>query len=62
MNQLGLPQMATDVKSLMDGSLIAKVQTILTDYDNIRRQVNEAVEKERDVGNKITEDILTVLG
>lgn len=62
MNQLGLPQMATDVKSLMDGSLIAKVQTILTDYDNIRRQVNEAVEKERDVGNKITEEILKVLG
>lgn len=62
MNQLGLPQMATDVKSLMDGSLIAKVQTILTDYDNIKRQVNEAVEKERDVGNKITEDILKVLG
>ncbi|WP_130830745.1 colanic acid biosynthesis pyruvyl transferase WcaK [[Erwinia] mediterraneensis] len=62
MNQLGLPQMATDVKSLMDGSLIGKVQTILADYDNIRRQVNEAVEKERDVGNKITEDILKVLG
>lgn len=62
MNQLGLPQMATDVKSLMDGSLIDKVQTVLADYDNIKLQVDRAVANEREIGNRITEEILKVLG
>jgi len=62
MNQLGLPQMATDVKSLMDGSLIDKVKTVLADYDNIKLKVNTAVANEREIGNRITEEILKVLG
>jgi colanic acid/amylovoran biosynthesis protein len=62
MNQLGLPQMATDVKSLMDGSLIDKVKTVLADYDNIKLKVDTAVANEREIGNRITEEILKVLG
>ncbi|WP_239954475.1 colanic acid biosynthesis pyruvyl transferase WcaK [Pantoea sp. Z09] len=62
MNQLGLPQMATDVKSLMDGSLIGKVKKVLADYDAIKQQVDTAVAHEREVGNRITEEILNVLG
>ena len=62
MNQLGLPQMATDVQSLMDGSLIDKVQTVLADYDNVKQKVNTAVAQEREIGNRITEEILNVLG
>jgi colanic acid/amylovoran biosynthesis protein len=62
MNQLGLPQMATDVKSLMDGSLIDKVKTVLADYDNIKHKVDTAVANEREIGNRITEEILKVLG
>jgi colanic acid/amylovoran biosynthesis protein len=62
MNQLGLPQMATDVQSLMDGSLIDKVQAILADYDTIKQNVETAVAHEREVGNRITEEILNVIG
>ncbi len=58
MNQLGLPQMATDVQSLMDGSLIDKVQSVLADYDAIKQNVAAAVAHEREVGNRITEEIL----
>ncbi|MGA7507533.1 MAG: colanic acid biosynthesis pyruvyl transferase WcaK [Erwinia billingiae] len=62
MNQLGLPEMATDVKSLMDGSIIAKVNAILDNYDEVKQQVNNAVEQERILGNKITEDVVKILG
>jgi colanic acid/amylovoran biosynthesis protein len=62
MKQLGLPQMATDVQSLMDGSLIDKVQTVLADYDNVKRKVDTAVAQEREIGNRITAEILNVLG
>lgn len=62
MNQLGLPEMATDVKSLMDGSIIDKVNRVLADYDSVKQQVNAAVELERVNGNKITEEIVNVLG
>ncbi|KHE00471.1 colanic acid/amylovoran biosynthesis protein [Pantoea sp. PNA 14-12] len=62
MNQLGLPQMATDVQSLMDGSLIDKVQSVLADYDAIKQNVAAAVAHEREVGNRITEEILNVIG
>nr|MBA2814743.1 amylovoran biosynthesis protein AmsF [Candidatus Pantoea persica] len=37
MNQLGLLQMATDVKSLMDGSLIYKLKHVLAEYDAIKQ-------------------------
>lgn len=62
MNQLGLPEMATDVKSLMDGSIITKVNGILDNYDVIKQQVDSAVEQERVLGNKITEDVVKILG
>lgn len=62
MNQLGLPEMATDVKSLMDGSIITKVNTILDNYDAVNLQVAQAVEQERVLGNKITEDVVKILG
>lgn len=62
MKQLGLPQMATDVQSLMDGSLIDKVQTVLADYDNVKHKVDTAVAQEREIGNRITAEILNVLG
>ena len=54
--------MATDVKSLMDGSLIGKVKEVLANYDGIKQQVDTAVACEREVGNRITEEILNVLG
>lgn len=62
MNQLGLPEMATDVKSLMDGSIITKVIGILDNYDVVKQQVDSAVEQERVLGNKITEDVVKILG
>ncbi|WP_034943049.1 colanic acid biosynthesis pyruvyl transferase WcaK [Erwinia oleae] len=62
MNQLGLPDMASDVKSLMDGSIIAKVNGILDNYESVKQQVDLAVEQERILGNKITEDVVRVLG
>lgn len=62
MNQLGLPEMATDVKSLMDGSIITKVNGILDNYDVVKHQVDSAVEQERVLGNKITEDVVKILG
>ncbi|QEW31520.1 colanic acid biosynthesis pyruvyl transferase WcaK [Erwinia billingiae] len=62
MNQLGLPEMATDVKSLMDGSIITKVNVILDNYDVVKQQVDSAVEQERVLGNKITEDVVKILG
>ncbi|NIF24603.1 colanic acid biosynthesis pyruvyl transferase WcaK [Candidatus Pantoea multigeneris] len=62
MNQLGLPQMATDVQSLMDGTLIDKVHTVLADYDNVKHKVAAAVENERVIGNRITAEILNVVG
>lgn len=58
MNQLGLPEMSSDVKSLMDGSLINKVNDILENYDVIKQQVDTAVAQERVRGNKITEDVV----
>lgn len=60
MNQLGLPEMATDVKSLMDGTIINKVNGILDNYDAVKQQVNSAVSEEQKRGNQITEDILMV--
>ncbi|MFC0138800.1 colanic acid biosynthesis pyruvyl transferase WcaK [Erwinia mallotivora] len=60
MNQLGLPEMATDVKSLMDGTIINKVNGILDNYDTVKQQVNSAVSEEQKRGNQITEDILMV--
>jgi colanic acid/amylovoran biosynthesis protein len=62
MNQLGLPEMATDVKSLMDGSIITKVNGILDNYDVVKQQVDSAVGQERVLGNKITEDVVKILG
>lgn len=62
MNQLGLPEMATDVKSLMDGSLITKVHGILDNYDAVKQQVDTAVALERVLGNRITEDVVKILG
>nr|WP_024965028.1 colanic acid biosynthesis pyruvyl transferase WcaK [Pantoea sp. IMH] len=62
MNQLGLPDMATDVKSLMDGSIITKVNGILDNYEAVKQQVDLAVEQERILGNKITEDVVRILG
>jgi colanic acid/amylovoran biosynthesis protein len=46
----------------MDGSLIDKVKTVLADYDNIKLKVDTAVANEREIGNRITEEILKVLG
>lgn len=62
MNQLGLPLMATEVKSLMDGSLITRVKSVLADYPAIKQQVATAVAHEREVGNRIIADILNKLG
>ncbi|MDW8847204.1 colanic acid biosynthesis pyruvyl transferase WcaK [Erwinia sp. MMLR14_017] len=62
MNQLGLPEMATDVKSLMDGSIIAKVNGILDNYDAVKQQVDNAVAQEKILGNTITEDVVKILG
>lgn len=62
MNQLGLPEMATDVKSLMDGSIITKVNGILDNYDAVKQQVDSAVAQERILGNSITEDVVKILG
>lgn len=60
MNQLGLPEMATDVKSLMDGTIISKVYGILDNYEAVKQQVDSAVALERVLGNNITEDVVSV--
>ncbi|WP_158783541.1 colanic acid biosynthesis pyruvyl transferase WcaK [Pantoea sp. BAV 3049] len=60
MNQLGLPEMASDVKSLMDGTIISKVYGILENYEAVKQQVDSAVAQERVLGNTITEDVVRV--
>ncbi|MTD26408.1 colanic acid biosynthesis pyruvyl transferase WcaK [Erwinia sorbitola] len=62
MNQLGLPEMASDVKSLMDGSIITRVNNVLDNYDAVKQQVDQAVEQERILGNRITDDVVKRLG
>lgn len=62
MKQLGLPEMASDVQSLMDGSIISKVNGVLDNYEAVEQQVARAVEQERVLGNKITADFIKSLG
>ncbi|CAO96376.1 colanic acid biosynthesis pyruvyl transferase WcaK [Erwinia tasmaniensis] len=62
MKQLGLPEMASDVQSLMDGSIISKVNGVLDNYEAVEQQVARAVEQERSLGNKITADFIKSLG
>lgn len=58
MNQLGLPDMAMDVKSLMDGTIIKKVNTILDDYAAVKQQVSRAVSEEQQRGDQLIADVL----
>lgn len=58
----GVPLMATDVQSLMAGTLSGKVQQVLNDDDNVKQKIDTAVARERGIGNRITVEILNVLG
>jgi colanic acid/amylovoran biosynthesis protein len=46
----------------MDGSIITKVNTVLDNYDAVKQQVDSAVEQERMLGNRITDDVVKLLG
>ena len=51
MQQLGLPEMAIDIRHLLDGSLQAMVADTLGQLPALNTRLNEAVSRERQTGN-----------
>ncbi|ROP62695.1 colanic acid/amylovoran biosynthesis protein [Enterobacter sp. BIGb0383] len=62
MQQLGIPDMAVDIRHLLDGSLGAKVGDTLGQLPAVREQVQQAVAAEREVGLKMVKSVLQRIG
>ena len=58
MQQLGIPDMAVDIRHLLDGSLGAKVGDTLGQLPAVREQVQRAVAAEREVGLNMVKSVL----
>lgn len=58
MQQLGIPDMAVDIRHLLDGSLGAKVGDTLGQLPAVREQVQQAVAAEREVGLSMIKSVL----
>ncbi|HGM5417224.1 TPA: colanic acid biosynthesis pyruvyl transferase WcaK [Serratia liquefaciens] len=58
MKQLGLPELSSDVESLIDGTLIKKVNEIIDSISEVNDKVREAIQKERAKGMSIIKGIL----
>ena len=59
MQQLGLPEMAVDIRHLLDGSLEGKVADTLGQLPELRICLGDAVMRERERGVRMVQSVLT---
>ena len=59
MRQLGLPEMAVDIRHLLDGSLEGKVADTLGQLPELRIRLGDAVMRERERGVRMVQSVLT---
>ncbi|SRP74804.1 colanic acid biosynthesis pyruvyl transferase WcaK [Shigella flexneri] len=62
MQQLGLPEMAIDIRHLLDGSLQAMVADTLGQLPVLNARFNEAVSRERQTGMQMVQSVLERIG
>lgn len=62
MQQLGLPEMAIDIRHLLDGSLQAMVADTLGQLPALNTRLNEAVSRERQTGMQMVKSVLERIG
>ena len=62
MQQLGLPEMAIDIRHLLDGSLQAMVADTLGQLPALNARLNEAVSRERQTGMQMVKSVLERIG
>ena len=62
MQQLGMPEMAIDIRHLLDGSLQAMVADTLGQLPQINERLAQAVRREREQGYRMVESVLTRIG
>ncbi|EGI45734.1 colanic acid biosynthesis protein WcaK [Escherichia coli H591] len=58
MQQLGLPEMAIDIRHLLDGSLQAMVADTLGQLPVLNARLSEAVSRERQIGMQMVQSVL----
>ena len=59
MQQLGLPEMAVDIRHLLDGSLEGKVADTLGQLPELNIRLGDAVTRERERGVRMVQSVLT---
>ena len=59
MQQLGLPEMAVDIRHLLDGSLEGKVADALGQLPELRIRLGDAVTRERERGVSMVQSVLS---
>lgn len=62
MQQLGLPEMAIDIRHLLDGSLQAMVADTLGQLPALNARLSEAVSRERQMGMRMVQSVLERIG
>lgn len=62
MQQLGLPEMAIDIRHLLDGSLQAMVADTLGQLPALNARLSEAVSRERQTGMQMVQSVLERIG
>ena len=62
MQQLGLPEMAIDIRHLLDGSLQAMVADTLGQLPALNTRLSEAVSRERQTGMQMVQSVLERIG
>lgn len=62
MQQLGLPEMAIDIRHLLDGSLEAMVADTLGQLPALNARLADAVNREREQGFRMVQSVLTRIG
>lgn len=62
MQQLGMPEMAIDIRHLLDGSLNAMVADTLGQLPQVNERLVAAVRREREQGMRMVESVLTRIG
>ncbi|EOX9056702.1 colanic acid biosynthesis pyruvyl transferase WcaK [Enterobacter roggenkampii] len=58
MQQLGMPEMAVDIRQLLDGSMVNRVTDTLHDLDHINPRLAQAVNEERTAGMAMVRSVL----
>lgn len=62
MQQLGMPEMAIDIRHLLDGTLQAMVADTLGQLPQINERLAQAVRREREQGYRMVESVLARIG